>query len=72
LGDQAAGAAYPSSGDDGSRPAEQLDDVARIAAAVRDVVEARATMVSRVVDSDWLEVLVVAGTPSRDDLVGHR
>lgn len=72
MGDQAAGFAHPSSGDGGTRPAEQLADVARIAEAVRDVVSARATMVSRVVDADWLEVLVVAGTPSRDDLVGHR
>jgi signal transduction histidine kinase len=72
LGDQAAGFAHPSSGDGGARPAEQLADVARVAEAVRDVVSARATMVSRVVDEEWLEVLVVAGTPSRDDLVGHR
>jgi signal transduction histidine kinase len=72
LGDQAAGFAHPSSGDEGARPAEQLADVARVAEAVRDVVSARATMVSRVVDEEWLEVLVVAGTPSRDDLVGHR
>jgi len=72
LGDQATGSAYPSSGDEGTPPAEQLADVARVAEAVRGVVDARAAMVSRVHDADWLEVLVVAGTPSRDDLVGHR
>ena len=72
MGDQAAEFAHPSSGDGGARPAEQLADVARIAEAVRDVVQARATMVSRVVDGEWLEVVVVVGTPSRDDLAGHR
>jgi signal transduction histidine kinase len=72
LGDQAAEFAHPSSGDGAAGPAEQLADVARIAEAVRDVVQARATMVSRVVDGEWLEVVVVAGTPSRDDLAGHR
>ena len=49
-----------------------LGDVERIARSVRDVAGARAAMVSRVVDDEWLEIIVVAGEPSRDDLVGTR
>jgi signal transduction histidine kinase len=56
----------------------------RIAASVRDVVDAKAAMVSRVVDDEWLEVMAVVGEPSEgivrglrwrrsdlDDLLGH-
>lgn len=46
-------------------------DVARIARSVRDLVGARAAVVSRVVDDASLEVVVVVGEPSRD-LAGAR
>jgi signal transduction histidine kinase len=47
-------------------PSAQLADIARIAESVRGVVDARAAAISRVVDKDLLEVLAVAGAPSRD------
>jgi signal transduction histidine kinase len=72
VGDRAADAARPSGGG-AARPADdQLGDVARVAESVRDAVRARATLVSRVVDDQTLEVVVVAGTPSQDGVVGHR
>jgi signal transduction histidine kinase len=49
-----------------------LGDVARIARSVRDVVGARASIVSRVIDDAWLEILEVSGEPSERDLVGAR
>lgn len=52
---------------------EQLvDDVRRIARSVRDVLAAQASMVSRVVDDEWLEVMVVAGEPSAGIAEGLR
>lgn len=53
-------------------PAEQYDDVARIAEAVRAVVGARAAMISRVVDDDWLEVVAVAGSVPGGDVTARR
>ena len=47
-----------------------LGDVARIARSVRDVVGARAAIVSRVLDDVSLEVIEVVGEPTRDDLRG--
>jgi signal transduction histidine kinase len=41
-----------------------VDDVARIAEYVREVVDARAAMISRVLDDEWLEVMTVVGQPS--------
>jgi hypothetical protein len=53
LGASAAGRARPSWGDATHPAHEQLgDDIARIAESVRDVVGARATMVSRVADDE--------------------
>jgi signal transduction histidine kinase len=46
--------------------------VARVADSVRDVVDARAAIVSRVVDDEWLEVMTVSGEPSFGALVGLR
>jgi signal transduction histidine kinase len=73
LGASAAGRARPSWGD-ASHPAhEQLgDDIARIAESVRDVVGARATMVSRVADDEWLELMTVVGEPSAGIVAGLR
>jgi signal transduction histidine kinase len=49
-----------------------VDDVTRVAASVRDVVGARAAMVSRVVDDEWLEIMAVVGDPSRGIAEGLR
>jgi signal transduction histidine kinase len=46
--------------------------VARIAESVREVVGARAAMISRVVDDDWLEVMTVVGEPSQGIVEGLR
>jgi signal transduction histidine kinase len=56
------------------RPADEtlVDDVARVADTVRAVVGARATMVSRVLDEDWLEVMTVSGQPSAGIVTGLR
>jgi signal transduction histidine kinase len=72
VGDTAAGAARPPGG--GARPADQQleRDVARIAQSVRDVVDARAAMVSRVVDHEWLEVMAVVGDASEGIVPGLR
>ena len=50
------------------------DDIDRIAGAVRKTAGARAGLVSRVVDDDWLEVVAVAGEPDlgTTDLLGAR
>jgi signal transduction histidine kinase len=65
VGDRAEGGA--------KRPTDaQLDEVGRIAELVREVLDARASLVSRVVDDTWLEVVAVAGTPSREGAVGDR
>jgi signal transduction histidine kinase len=44
----------------------------RIAGSVRHVLGARASMVSRVVDDDWLEVTAVEGEPSEGIVAGLR
>ena len=49
-----------------------VDDVTRIAESVREVVGARAAMVSRVVDDEWLEVMAVVGEPSEGIVQGLR
>lgn len=46
--------------------------MARVADSVRDVVGARAVIVSRVVDDEWLEVMTVSGEPSFGAVVGLR
>lgn len=51
---------------------ELIDDVRRIAGSVRQVIGARAGMVSRVVDDEWLEVTAVAGEPSEGIVEGLR
>jgi signal transduction histidine kinase len=70
VGDRAGGDAPPR--EDGAREPDGHDDVARIAGAVREVVAARAALISRVVDDDWLEVVAVAGQTSGRELTGHR
>ena len=72
MGDTAAGDARPPGG--GARPADQQleRDVTRIARSVREVLDARATMVSRVVDDEWLEVVAVIGEPSEGIVRGLR
>jgi signal transduction histidine kinase len=52
------------------RPLE--GDLARVAASVRGVVDARAAIISRVVDDEWLEVLTVSGDPSFGVVSGDR
>jgi signal transduction histidine kinase len=46
--------------------------VARIAEYVREVVDARAAMISRVLDDEWLEVMTVVGQPSSGLVDGLR
>jgi two-component system phosphate regulon sensor histidine kinase PhoR len=71
VGDTAAGGAHPSQG--GVPTDRHLeDDVVRIARSVRDVVDARAAIVSRVVDDEWLEVMTVVGEPSEGIVRGLR
>ena len=70
MGDLLGGDARPVQ--DGAGEPGHHDDVARIADAVRDVVDARAALISRVVDDRWLEVIAVAGATNGSDLTGHR
>jgi signal transduction histidine kinase len=49
-----------------------VDDIRRIAGSVREVVGARAGIVSRAVDDEWLEVMVVEGEPSEGIAEGLR
>lgn len=49
-----------------------VDDVARIAESVREVVDTRAAMISRVIDDEWLEVMTVVGEPSSGLVDGLR
>jgi signal transduction histidine kinase len=51
---------------------QHREDIDRIAGAVRRVTGARAALVSRVVDDDWLEVISVAGDADPGDLRGAR
>jgi len=73
LGGTAADDARPS-GDGATLTADEqlVDDVARIAASVCEVVGARAAVVSRVVDDEWLEVMTVVGAPSEGISEGLR
>jgi signal transduction histidine kinase len=72
VGDTAADAARPLNGgaQQADRPLE--DDLARVAASVREVVDAGAAVISRVVDDEWLEVRTVSGQPSFEVSVGVR
>ena len=72
MGDTAAGHARPPDG--GTQPAGRPleGDLARVAASVRRVVDARAAIISRVVDAEWLEVLTVSGEPSFGVVTGLR
>jgi signal transduction histidine kinase len=73
LGETAANGARTPGGAAAPAAEEQLvDDVRRIAGSVRDVLEARATMISRVVDDEWLEVIAVVGDPSEGIVEGLR
>ncbi len=65
MGDRAGGDVPP------VQDTTHLDDVARIATAVREVVDADAAVISRVVDDEWLEVVAVAGASDRAS-TGHR
>ena len=70
MGDLAGG--DTPSHEDGAHEAVPQHEVARIAEAVRDVVDARAALISRVVDDDWLEVVAVSGAPEGPDPTGSR
>ncbi len=70
MGDLAGGDAPPVQG--GVRDPDDRDDVARIADAVRDAVDARTALISRVVDDEWLEVVAVSGHAAGADRAGHR
>ena len=58
--------------EDGAGEAVHQHDVARIADAVRGVVDARAALISRVVDDDWLEVVAVSGATHGTHPTGTR
>ena len=70
MGDLAGGDA-PSL-EDGAREAVPQHDLARIAEAVREAVDAGAALISRVVDDDWLEVVAVSGAAVVPDPTGSR
>jgi signal transduction histidine kinase len=70
VGDRSGGDA--TSDQDGASEPDHHEDVARIADAVCDVVDARAALISRVVDDRWLEVVAVAGTTTGPDPTGRR
>src|SRR4051794_13240636 len=70
VGDLAGGDAP--SHEDGAREAVPQHDVARIADAVRESVDARAALISRVVDADWLEIVAVSGETSGSAPTGSR
>jgi signal transduction histidine kinase len=70
VGDLAGGDAP--SHEDGAREAVPQHDVARIADAVRESVDARAALISRVVDDDWLEIVAVSGETSGSAPTGSR
>ena len=58
--------------EDGAREAVHQRDVARIADAVREVVDAHAALISRVVDDEWLEVVAVSGATHGTHPTGTR
>jgi len=70
VGDLAEGDA-PSL-EDGAREAVPQHDLARIAEAVREAVDAGAALISRVVDADRLEVVAVSGAAVVPDPSGSR
>ena len=70
MGDLAGGDAP--SHEDGAREAVPQHDVARIAGAVREAVDAGAALISRVVDDDWLEIVAVSGATSGSASAGSR
>jgi signal transduction histidine kinase len=49
-----------------------VEDVRRITGSVREVIGARAGMVSRVVDDEWLEIMAIVGDPSEGLVEGLR
>ncbi len=57
---------------DGALEAVPQHDVARIADAVREAVDAGAALISRVVDDDWLEIVAVSGETTGPDPTGTR
>jgi signal transduction histidine kinase len=69
VGDRPGGGATP---DDDAREPDHHQDVARIADAVRDVVDARVALISRVADDRWLEVVAAAGTTTGPAPTGRR
>jgi signal transduction histidine kinase len=77
VGERPEGRARAGSGDEftGEGVDGRRDDIDRIAGAVRDAAGARAALVSRVVDGEWLQVVSVAGGSDHDeldDLAGSR
>ena len=70
MGDLAGG--DEPSHEDGAREAAPQHDVARIADAVRESVDAGAALISRVVDDDWLEIVAVSGAVDGADPTGRR
>ena len=70
MGDRSGGDA--TSVQDDAHDPDHHEDVARVADAVRDVVDARVALISRVVDDRWLEVVAVAGTTTGPAPTGRR
>jgi signal transduction histidine kinase len=70
VGDRSGG--DPTSVQDDAHDPDRHQDVARVAAAVRDVVDARVAVISRVVDDRWLEVVAVAGATAGPAPTGRR
>ena len=70
MGDLAGGASPPH--EDDAREAVPQHDIARIADAVRQAVDAGAALISRVVDDDWLEIVAVSGATTGPDPTGSR
>jgi signal transduction histidine kinase len=73
VGERPEGRARAGNGDEVTREGADghRDDIDRIAGAVREVARARAALISRAVDDEWLEVVAVDGDDDAT-LVGSR
>jgi signal transduction histidine kinase len=73
VGERPEGRARAGTGDEATREGAdgRREDIDRITGAVREVAGARAALLSRAVDHEWLEVVAVAGSVSAD-LLGSR
>jgi signal transduction histidine kinase len=73
VGERPEGRARAGNGDEVTREGADghRDDIDRIAGAVREVAGARAALISRAVDDEWLEVVAADGGDSAD-LLGSR